>query len=235
MGNNYDVVCFGAHPDDIEFGMGGTCLKFRESGASLLMVSFTKGDKGTYGNPEQRENEFKNAAQTLGSGHLIIGWKDCEFDNNYQNKLEIAKIIRNNKPKIVFAPYYEHKHDHHNGAAHPDHIRCGLMIKDALRFARFKSIMPDIPAHDVKRVYYYMIPREIKPSFVIDVSDVKEKLIQLIKCHESQMSINRKGKSVLDMLNTYREITGIFAGENFCEAFICEEIIKANIHALFTF
>ena len=235
MNNQYKVVCFGAHPDDIEFGMGGTCLKLINNGHSLLMVSFTLGDKGTYGNPEQRNKEFSNAAETMGASHKVIGWMDCEFENNYSNRREIVKIIREAKPDIVFAPYYENKHDHHNGGAHPDHLRCGLMIKDALRFARFKSILPDIKAHDVKKVYYYMVPKEEKPSFVIDVSDVKEKLVELMKCHESQMSIHRGKKKVLDMLNTYREITGLFAGSSFSEAFICEEILKTDVNALFTF
>jgi hypothetical protein len=109
------------------------------------------------------------------------------------------------------------------------------MVKDALRYAKFKGVMPEIKEHDVKRIFYYMIPREMKPSFVINVSSVKDKLVEVIKCHESQMSIKRGKKNVLDMLNVYREMTGLFAGSSFSEAFLCEEILKAEVRDFFKF
>ncbi len=233
--NRYDVVCFGAHPDDIEFGMGGTVLKLVDSGKKVLMVIFTRGEKGTYGTPIQREKEFQNAAEKIGCGYKIFDWIDCEFTESYENKLEIARLIREAKPAICFAPYHTHFHDHHNGAAHPDHLRCGRMVNEALRFARFRSIMPDKEAHDVHKIFFYMLPREVKPSFVIDVSDVQERLVEVIRCHESQMSIHRGDKNVLSLLTHAREVTGLYSQTQFSEAFLCEEMLKTDVNNLFQF
>jgi LmbE family N-acetylglucosaminyl deacetylase len=229
----YDVVCFGAHPDDVEFGMGGTVLKLVKKGKKVLLVVFTRGEKGTYGTPLEREQELINACQLIGSDYHIMPWIDCEFENSYENKLLITKIIRQTKPTICFAPYHTHYHDHHNGAAHPDHLRCGLMVKDALRFARFKNILPEIEHHDVKQLFYYMVPRELKPSFVIDVNDEKEKLTELMKCHASQMNIKKGDKNALSLLTTYREITGLYSYTGFSEAFYCEEILNVDVDHLF--
>jgi LmbE family N-acetylglucosaminyl deacetylase len=94
--------------------------------------------------------------------------------------------------------------------------------------------MPEIENHDVRRIFYYMVPRDIKPSFVVNVSDVKDKMVEMIRCHESQLSIHKGSVFVEEMLMKYREVTGLYSQTKFSEAFVCEEVLKADVSELFT-
>lgn len=216
------VLAFGAHPDDLEFGMGGTLLKLVDKGFKVVMVVLTKGEAGTHGTPEIREKECKKAAEFIGAEIEILDFKDCHIEDNVESRHKIADVIRKYKPDLVFAPYHTNKHGHKDGVAHPDHTATGNIVRHALRFAKFKGLKMNHEHHFVPHVIYYMIPRYEQPTLVNDISEYFEKWIELAKLHESQLG----GVVTSDRLSQYRKHYGSMIKAEHGEGFIVDEPIN---------
>jgi len=222
-----DIMFIGAHPDDIEFVMGGTALKLAKK-YSTVMVVLTKGEMGTRGSPLEREKEVKDAASFIGAELELLDFKDCHIHDDGPSRLKIANVIRKHKPKIVFCPYFEHKTFHRDGISHPDHSATGTLVKYALRFAKFKKITLDYEPHNAQRLVYYMVPRTKMPTFVSDVSQVIEDWKNLAKKHKSQAT-----DKLLDRLLHYRKTAGAFIGVEYGETFLVEEPLEMDSEYLF--
>ncbi len=118
-----DILVFGAHPDDAEFGMGASMVKFVRTGASVALCVLTRGEAGTFGNGDQREQEMREAARRLGGELEILSFSDCAIFDTYEARVRVAEIMRRFRPKLVFAPYHTNPGSHKDGGAHPDHWR----------------------------------------------------------------------------------------------------------------
>ncbi len=219
-----DILVFGAHPDDAEFGMGASMVKFVRSGLSVALCVLTRGEAGTFGTPEQREQEMRNAASRLGGELEILGFQDCRIFDSFESRVALAAVIRKYRPRIIFAPYHFNPASHNDGAAHPDHTATGLIAKSAARYARFSGLK-EVSGEpwNAEHIIYYMVPRSSRPNLVNDVSDYMEEWDAIARCHESQMSL-RDGK-VLEGLRKFRQTYGIAAGVAYAEGFIIEEPI----------
>ena len=102
MDKKLDILAFGAHPDDIELGCGGTIIKEIDSGKSVGIIDLTRGELGTRGTPELRDKESASAAEVMGVKiRENLGFKDGFFQNDEEHQIEVIKIIRKYKPKIV--------------------------------------------------------------------------------------------------------------------------------------
>lgn len=228
MAKRYDVMAFGAHPDDVEFSMAGTLVKFVENGFKVIIIVLTSGGKGTRGTPEIREKEVKNAAKIIGADAEILGFKDTKIFDDYESRLKIAEVIRKYKPTIVFAPYHTIKGSHLDGKAHPDHSNCGELVRNALRLAKFRKIKLSYPHHLVRTLIYYFSPKGREPNILVDVSDQMKKAIKAIKAHESQLS-----DKFLKMLEVWRKYNGIKIGVEYAEGFFMEDPIKIDVKDFF--
>jgi bacillithiol biosynthesis deacetylase BshB1 len=176
-----DILVFGAHPDDIEFGCGGILAKMAAEGKTIIMVDLTLGDKGTYGNPEERKLEGQQAAAVIGATRVILDFKDCEILDTYEGRLQFVRVIRKYKPRLVLAPMW-------NGVGnHPDHLACGIMARYACRYARFAKILPEIPIHWVEGILHYLSLTDVQLDFLIDVSQHVDVWKKMMSCHKSQM------------------------------------------------
>ena len=144
-----------------------------------------------------------------------------------------ARRFSSPTPGIVFAPYHDNRFGHHDGAAHVDHLATGALVRDALKLARMRGVMPDLPAHDVRRLFYYMVPRDRLPTFVVDVSVEMETLVRALQAYATQMRIERRGNSILDILQTFRRHYGVAAGCTYAEAFLSEEALRVDAETLF--
>ena len=104
MDKNLDILAFGAHPDDIELGCGGTIIKEINSGKSVGLIDLTRGELGTRGTSELRDKESASAAGVMGVKiRENLGFKDGFFQNDEEHQLEVIKIIRKYKPKMSVA------------------------------------------------------------------------------------------------------------------------------------
>lgn len=176
-----DILAFGAHPDDVEFGCGAILAKMAFQGKKIVIVDLTLGDKGTNGTPEQRREEGIAAAQVIGAERHYLDFKDCEVIDSYANRLKLVEAIRTYRPQLVIAPLWKGEINH------PDHLACGQMARYACRYARFKNILPQLPPHRVGGVLHYLYPFHGAADFLVDVSDHVDTWRQMLNCHASQM------------------------------------------------
>jgi bacillithiol biosynthesis deacetylase BshB1 len=223
-----DILVFGAHPDDAEFGMGASMVKFVRSGRSVAVCVLSRGEAGTFGTPEQREREMRSAATRLGGEIEILDFQDCRIFDSFDSRVALARVIRKHRPKIVFAPYHTNPASHNDGGAHPDHTTTGLIVRSAARYARFSGLK-EVGGEpwNARHLIYYMVPRVMKPSLVNDVSSHMEEWEHIARCHESQMNL-RDGK-VLENLRKYRQSYGASLGVAYAEGFITDEPIPFEV------
>lgn len=116
-----DILAFGAHPDDIEFGCGAILAKMAAEGKKIVMVDLTLGDKSTNGSPEKRAKEGENAAGLIGAKRVYLDFFDCEIIDTYEGRVKLVKVIREHKPRLVIASMWKGEQNH------PDHISCEKM------------------------------------------------------------------------------------------------------------
>lgn len=175
-----DIVAFGAHPDDIELGCGGSLISFVKKGYTVAMVDLTEGEMGTRGSVPERRKEAQAAADIIGARvrhNLAIA--DAGITNTPVHRRQIIEIIRCYRPQIILAPYPNDRH--------PDHVNASHLISDAAFYAGVARVDADIEgAYRPQRVVYYMMTYEFEPSFMVDISKVFEQKMKAIQAHESQ-------------------------------------------------
>lgn len=233
-GSLYDVVVFSPHPDDAEMTIAGTIIRLVRSGRRVLSVALTRGERGTFGDPETRAREFAAANAVMGSDGRMLDFPDTEVVNAPAGRLVIARVIREHRPQIVFAPYHTNRFDHHDGSANSDHWATGQLVRDGLKLARFRNVMPEVPAHDVSRLFYYMVPKDMLPTIVVDVTEVMDDVRRAIRSYESQMQIWRAENTILPLLETLRAYHGIRVGKRYGEAFLSDESLAFAPDHFFT-
>ncbi len=183
MSKTADILFFGAHPDDVEIGVGGIVAKHAANGYSVAICHLTDAELSSNGTVEARQQEAKEAANILGVTHSIrLGFPDRELTGSKEQLLKITQIIRQFRPRVILAPYW---HDRH-----PDHVACSKMVKEAMFDAGIqkRETPGGEPAHRVKQIYYYYINNVDKADVIVDVSDVYEKKSKALLAYNSQFS-----------------------------------------------
>jgi N-acetylglucosamine malate deacetylase 1 len=229
----FDVIVFGPHPDDVEMGIAGTVILLAEAGKRVLNVSLTRGEAGTYGTPEVRSAEFAEANRIMGSEGLMLDFPDTGVANDPPGRLKIARIVRMHRPTVVFAPYHTNRFGHLDGTANVDHPATGAVVRDGLKMARFRSQLPELPPHEVPYLYYYMVPKDILPTMIVDVSSVIERVHAAIRAYATQMAIRKRENPVFELLDTVRCYHGVRIGKAFGEAFYSDESLAFGVREFF--
>jgi LmbE family N-acetylglucosaminyl deacetylase len=214
-------------------GMGGTIARLVRAGKSVLIVSLTRGEQGTFGTVDGRAREAAAAAAILGCSSRLLDFPDTRIENSLAGRERLAELIRECKPRLVFAPPAASRFGHHDGAAHVDHLATGVLVRDALKLARLRGASKNLPPHDVHRLYKYMVPRDQHPSLLVDVTEVVEVLVEALRAYETQMQITRQGNPILDILLAVRRFHGIAAGCTYAEAFLAAESLRVDPETLF--
>src|SRR5713226_6602304 len=113
-----DILAIAAHRDDVEQTCGGTLLKMAQLGQRTGIMDLTQGEMGTRGTAEDREREAIEAARIL-----KVAWRgaldipDGRVENTWENRLKVARLIREHRPKVVILPYWKGRHpDHYNAS-----------------------------------------------------------------------------------------------------------------------
>ncbi|MCL5045290.1 MAG: bacillithiol biosynthesis deacetylase BshB1 [Actinobacteria bacterium] len=174
-----DVLVVGAHPDDAEFGMGGTLCKMQAQGYKIGLIDLTRGELGSKGTPERRRQEAETAARVFGAlfrDNLDLG--DGIVVDDVMTARRIATLIRECKPKLVFT--------HHGADRHPDHRGCHGLINRAVFQSSLKMLELGVPFHCPDRLIFFPSNEWLEPDFVIDVTDVWEQKMQALEAFRSQ-------------------------------------------------
>lgn len=181
-----DILVFGSHPDDAELGAGATIAKEIENGKKVGIVDLTRGELGTRGTAEIRDEEAANAARILGvSVRENLEFADGFFVNDKKHQMAVIKTIRKYRPEIVLCNAV---HDRHI-----DHARGSKLVSDACFLSGLIKIDTKFEGDDQwqeawrpKQVYHYIQWKNLKPDFVVDVSGFIDKKIEAIRAYSSQ-------------------------------------------------
>lgn len=209
MKNPTPLLVFGAHPDDIEFGCGGVIAAETAAGRNAHCVVCSKGESGTRGTPAIRTREAKAAARILGASIEFANLGgDAHFEVQTRHVLTLATIIRRARPGTVLAPSIE-------GNQHPDHSKLGLMVRDALRVARYGGVreLRALKPHACGALLWYAVSPEAEPAgnkILIDVSapDLLDAWTRSMAAHASQMAT----RSYVELQLTRARLNGLRSG-----------------------
>ncbi len=179
-----DILAIGAHPDDVELNCSGTIAKEVDKGKKVGILDLTRGELGTRGTPEIRDQEAKNAAAILGvSIRENVGFRDGFFTNNEEHQLAIIKVIRKYQPEIVLCNAIKDRHI--------DHGKGSKLTSDACFLSGLRKIETydgDIQqqAWRPKQVYHYIQWMPVEPDFVVDISGYMDKKMDSVMAYKSQ-------------------------------------------------
>lgn len=222
MSTSYDLLSIGAHPDDVEVGTGGVLIDLNRRGYKCGLVILTQGEMGTGGTPEIRAQEVKDAAKILGADIIeTFDWGDTRLEDSYEKRLEIARLIRQTKPKIILAPYPHVGHGRRQ--SHPDHVASGVIAINAANLAALKKV--DIPGepHLVTRIFHYFLPPGVTPNFVVDITPHYDQWIAALSAHRSQFLNPEKSRDYIENLTAMARSFGMQARCKYGQGFYAVE------------
>ncbi len=179
-----DVLAFGAHPDDVELGCGGTIAKEIHNGKKVGIIDLTRGELGTRGNVITRDLESNNASKILGVEiRENLNFRDGFFKNDEFHQLEIIKILRKYKPEIVLCNAQDDRHiDHPKGAS----LVSNACFLSGLRKVETKLNNLAQGEWRPNNVYHYIQWKNSNPDFLVDISGHIETKTNAIKAYSSQ-------------------------------------------------
>lgn len=179
-----DILVFAVHPDDAELGCSGTILKHIADGKKVGIVDFTRGELGTRGSAEIRDEEAAASAKILGlHARENLCMKDGFFQNNEEHQLQLIKMVRKYQPEIILTNAL---HDRH-----PDHGRAGDLANNAIFLSGLRRIETQLDGiaqteWRPRLVLQYIQDRYIKPDIIVDISEHMDTKIESIKAFKTQ-------------------------------------------------
>lgn len=179
-----DLLAFGVHPDDIELSCAGTLLVEKNNGKKTGIIDLTRGELGTRGTAQTREEEAKISAKILGvEVRENLEMADAFFKNDEENQRKIISVLRKYQPEIILCNAPDDRH--------PDHGRSAKLVADAFFLSGLRKIetFDGDKKQDIwkpKYLFNYIQDIYINPSFVIDISDVIEKKLESIRAFKTQ-------------------------------------------------
>jgi len=182
------IIIIGAHPDDPD-EVGGTAYKWAQLGHDVLMVALTNGDAGHQSIKADelakiRREEARKAGEVIGVRYITLNNHDGQLMPSYENRLQVIRLIREQKADIVI---YPRPYDYH-----PDHRYTGVLVNDAAYMVTVPTILPEVPflAKNPVFLYTYDIfthPEPFKVDVCIDIDDAIEKKMDMYHQHTSQL------------------------------------------------
>jgi len=229
-----DILAFGAHPDDVELGCSGTIAKEVSLGKTVGIIDLTRGELGTRGSVEIRDNESRLAAKILGvSVRENLNMRDGFFVNDEAHQLEIIKQIRKYRPEIVICNAIEDRHI--------DHAKGSKLVSDSCFLSGLIKIETKLEgqfqeAWRPKMVYHYIQWKNIEPDFVVDISDFIKQKTESILAYSSQFYSENSNepitpiatKNFLESINYRSQDFGRLVGVEYAEGFTTERYLAVN-------
>lgn len=219
-----DILAIAAHRDDVEQTCGGTLLKMAERGHRTAVLDLTQGEMGTRGSVEDRALEADEAARIL-----KVGWRhaldipDGRVENTYKNRLNVASVIRQLRPRVLILPYWQ--------ARHPDHATASVLGYEAAFLAGLSKLVLDEPPHRPFKIIYASLYADVRPTFVVDISAQFETRFASLMAYRSQYEDQKAGSGLFPRQAEIRERVaamaghyGVLAGVQYAEPFVQKEV-----------
>jgi len=211
---DFDAVCVGAHPDDVEIGMGGTVAKMCREGLRVAIVDLTNGEPTPLGTPQKRAAESAEAARILGATRRTLTQPNRYLFDTVEARFELAEVLRELRPRMLFIPYPLD--------AHPDHIAASQIGLAARFYSKLTKTALEYEPFFPPRVFRYMAVHQrivAEPSFVVDVSDDLQTKLAALRAYASQFVASETNAGVIPMMESVARMWGsmshVEAGEPF--------------------
>jgi bacillithiol biosynthesis deacetylase BshB1 len=236
-----DILAVAAHRDDVEQTCGGTLLKMAECGSRTGILDLTQGEMGTRGSAEDRAREAAEAARIL-----KVAWRgaldipDGRVENTWENRLKLARVIRELRPRVVILPYWKGRHPDHYTASTLGYEACFLA---GLRKLDVQSASPvqhgQAPQHREARlephrpfkIIYATLYYDVRPTFVVDITEQFEARFQSLMAYKTQFSDQDAGKGIFPAqaeirarIEAMARFYGMLAGVTYAEPFLQKEV-----------
>lgn len=226
-----DLLAIAAHPDDVELTCGGTLLKAAEQGYKTGILDLTAGEMGTRGTPETRLKEAANAARLLRVSHREnLRLPDAHLEVSDKMKLALAGRIRALQPHTVILPYWEGRH--------PDHYTAARLGYEGCFLAGLKQLpIEGEPFRPFKILYSTVYFREVRPTFVVDITRHFDRRYKAILAYHSQFrpkARDKKSKVDIPLDRLHHEVNliaryyGQMAGVEYAEPFVVKEVMQVE-------
>jgi bacillithiol biosynthesis deacetylase BshB1 len=238
--DSLDVLAIAAHRDDVEQTCGGTLLKMAEHGHRTGILDLTQGEMGTRGTAEERAREAAEAARIL-----KVGWRtaldipDGRVENTWENRLRVARVLRQQRPRVVILPYWKGRHPDHYTTSLLGYEACFLAglskldVESALAADKLPIVnrqLP-IPPHRPFKIVYASLYHDVRPAFVVDITAQFEARLQSIYAYKSQFTDQEAGRAdfpahddIRDRVAAMARFYGMLAGVKYAEPFVQKDV-----------
>ena len=298
MANALDILAIAAHRDDVEQTCGGTLLKMAQRGYHTGILDLTQGELGTRGTAEERACEAAEAAKILRvSWRHALDIPDGRVENTWENRLKVARVIREQRPRVVILPYWEGRHPDHYTTSKLGYEACflaglakldvgqalssqhsaigqvgatvGANVSTGVRAAigtgssgkigtgSSAAVGTDVdstveghgfsraertpeatalaagvlPAHRPFKIIYATLYYDIRPTFVVDITEQFETRFQSLIAYKSQFTDQEAGKDFFPAQSEIHARTeamarfyGMMGGVTYAEPFLQKEV-----------
>ncbi|MBN1763184.1 MAG: PIG-L family deacetylase [Methanomicrobia archaeon] len=217
------ILAIGAHPDDVELGLGGCLARHVKRGDTVNVLIFSRGEGGV---PDEalteggqideeenktlkgklREKETKDALAFLGvkeENIKIFGLPDANIDISRGTLEEVYQQVMRLQPNIIYTHYLEDDH--------LDHVRTSLITLHAARKA--------------KTIIFYESPStrtSFSPNYFVDISKYRAKKVEALKMHKTQV---KKPYMDVDVIESNARFRGVQAKVEYAEAFVVYRVV----------
>ncbi|HEU5334794.1 MAG TPA: PIG-L family deacetylase [Terriglobales bacterium] len=262
-----DILAIAAHRDDVEQTCGGTLLKMAQLGRRTGILDLTQGEMGTRGSAAERAAEAAEAARILQvSWREALDIPDGRVENTWENRVKVARVIREQRPRVVILPYWQGRHPDHYTASVLGYEACFLaglakLGKTAISsqqsafsreayskkrqteveasFSRGNqeeqtaalAAVAEFPPHRPFKIVYATLYYDIRPSFVVDITEQFEARLQSIYAYKSQFTDQAAGagdfpahREIRERVATMAGFYGLLAGVKYAEPFLQKEV-----------
>jgi N-acetylglucosamine malate deacetylase 1 len=252
---NLDILAIAAHRDDVEQTCGGTMLKMAELGHRTGILDLTRGELGTRGSAEDRAREADDAAKIL-----RVSWRDAldipdgRVENTWENRLKVARVIRDQRPRVVILPYWKGRHPDHYTASILGYEACFLAglskldvdlalerksgfsnvagaIASAITPSSDVATSPQLAPHRPFKIVYATLYYDIRPTFVVDITGQFEARFKSLMAYKTQFSDQDTGRDLFPAEAEIRARTeamaryfGMLGGVTYAEPFLQKEV-----------
>jgi len=199
-------------------------LRMAARGLRTAILDLTQGEAGTRGTAEDRAREAADAAKLLGvAWRQALNCPDGAIENTIQNRIEIARVLRIVRPRVVILPYWQ--------ARHPDHAITGILGYDACFVSGLAKVDTGAPPHRPFKILYASLYADVRPSFVVDITPFIEQRHTALMAYKSQYANQATGSGLFVPEEEIRERTfaearhyGLLAGVRYGEPFVQKEV-----------
>jgi N-acetylglucosamine malate deacetylase 1 len=234
-----DILALAAHRDDVEQTCAGTLLKMAERGYRTGILDLTQGEMGTRGSKEDRAREAAEAARILKvSWRQALDIPDGRVENTWENRLKVARIIREQRPRVLMLPYWQGRH--------PDHYTASVLGYEAAflsGLAKLKTAVSsqlsavsgddagEAAPHRPFKIIYASLYHDVRPTFVVDISEQFETRFASLMAYKSQFTDQEAGsgifpaeKEIRARVESMARFYGMMGGVTYAEPFVQKEV-----------